>query len=92
MDITWNPEKARQNARKHGGRFPDVETVFYDPFALYMPDAGSGNEQRFIAIGMDSIERTVVVVYTWRGKTVRVISARKASRSEKEAYEKGIRL
>lgn len=92
MEIRWDPRKARRNAQKHGVRFPDLEPVFYDPFARVIPDTGPCGEPRFVAIGLDAIGRVVVVVYAWRGKTIRVISARKATRAEKACYEKGIRL
>ena len=92
MEITWDPEKARSNAKKHGVRFPDVGAVFYDPVAISVQDLGSTDERRFVGIGADSLGRVVVVVYAYRGKDVRLISARKANKTECKVYEKRIRL
>lgn len=92
MDVIWDPAKARSNLKKHGLSFADVETVFYDPFAISLEDAGSTHENRYVVVGMDALSRVVVVVYTYRNVAVRLISARKATKSEREAYEAGVRL
>lgn len=68
------------------------EPAFYDQYAVSMPDPGVSSEERFVLIGMDAIGRIVVVVYTYRGSSIRIISARAATRSERKSYEKGIRL
>lgn len=47
------------------------------------------DEERFITIGIDALGRVLVVVYTWRGNEIRLISARKATRSERKQYEEG---
>lgn len=92
MDVVWDPAKARSNVKKHGVSFADVETVFYDPFAISLEDPGSTHENRYVVVGMDALSRVVVVVYTYRNVAVRLISARKATKSEREAYEAGVRL
>ncbi len=92
MDVIWDPAKARSNLKKHGLSFADVETVFYDPFAISLEDPGSTHENRYVVVGMDALSRVVVVVYTYRNVAVRLISARKATKSEREAYEAGVRL
>ena len=92
MDFEWDPAKARSNFTKHGICFSDVEPAFYDQYAISMPDPGVSSEERFVLIGMDAIGRIVVVVYTYRGSSIRIISARAATRSERKSYEKGIRL
>lgn len=92
MDVVWDPAKARSNLKKHGVSFADVEPVFYDPFAISLEDPGSTHENRYVVVGMDALSRVVVVVYTYRNVAVRLISARKATKSEREAYEAGVRL
>jgi hypothetical protein len=90
MSLTWDPEKALQNFRKHGIRFSDVEPVFYDPLARILEEQSTQNESRFILVGSDALGNVIVVVYTWRGDVVRIISARKATRKERKKYEEGI--
>ena len=90
MNIVWDPEKARINLEKHGIRFSDAEIVLYDPHALTQEDKDAVNEQRFVTIGMDAIGRVLIVVYTYRGEDIRLISARSATKRERERYEKGI--
>ena len=91
MDIEWDPAKAASNLRKHGIRFSDVEPAFYDEFALTFPDPFAVSEERFLLVGADALGRVVMVLYTYRGSTVRLISARRATKSERDEYEKGIR-
>lgn len=92
MDFEWDPAKARSNLTKHGISFSDVELAFYDQYAISMPDPGASTEKRFILVGMDALGRIVVVVYTYRGNSIRIISARTATTSERKNYEKGIRF
>ncbi len=92
MDVVWDPEKAKANFLKHGVRFSDAEGVLYDPMALAREDEASEGERRFVAIGMDHLTRIVVVVFTVRSETVRIISARRASRREREQYAKRVRF
>ncbi|MBI4604084.1 MAG: BrnT family toxin [Planctomycetes bacterium] len=88
MDFEWDPRKAASNLRKHGIDFADAATVLYDDFALTVPDEHP-EEERFATIGMDALGRLLVVVYTWRGERARLISARKATASERRQYEEG---
>lgn len=90
MDFEWDPAKARSNLAKHGISFSDVEPAFYDQYAISMPDPGASTEERFVLIGMDAMGRIVVVVYTYRGDSIRIISARRATKPERKTYEKGI--
>jgi uncharacterized DUF497 family protein len=90
IDVTWDPKKAETNFRKHRIRFSDAETVLYDPTALTIKDQEVSGEKRFVTIGSDAIGRIIVVVYAYRGNTVRLISARKATPTERKQYEKGI--
>jgi uncharacterized DUF497 family protein len=90
MKITWDPRKAEANFRKHKIRFSDAETVLFDPMALTIEDQIVVQEQRFLSVGSDAIGRILVVVYTYHGNTIRLISARKATSKERKYYEKGI--
>ena len=92
MKITWDSVRAKSNRLKHGIFFSEVEPVFYDPDAIGLEDVDSEGEARFIVIGLDSLGRTLVVVYTYRDGCIRVISARKASTTEQKVYAKGIRF
>ena len=86
MDYEWDPAKAAGNHRKHRVDFADAVTVFADPLAITIPDDRHG-EYRFVTIGLDAQGQLLVVVYTWRGETIRSISARRASRSARRQYE-----
>ena len=82
----WDESKFKENQSKHGISFADTFGVFEDPNAVTIEDFQRG-EQRYITIGMDAFGRILVVVYTWRGDNIRVISARKAVRYEVKQYE-----
>ena len=90
MQITWDPKKAEINVRKHKVRFSDAETVFYDPMALTIKEQTRSGEQRFVTVGADAIGRIIVIIYTYREDSIRLISARKATPSERRQYEEGI--
>ena len=90
MKIRWDPEKARTNFLKHKIRFSDTESVLFDSLALSREDQDSAEEQRFVSIGADSLNRILVVVYVYRGKEIRLISARRATSKERKSYEEGI--
>ena len=87
MNITFDPNKAATNYRKHGIRFSDAEAVLFDPMALTLEDRDAEGEQRFITIGVDATGRILVVVFSYRGEDVRLISARPATAKEREYYE-----
>ena len=90
MHATWDPGKAETNFKKHNIRFSDAEAALYDPMALTLGDQDFSGEKRFVSIGLDAIGRVLVVVYTYRRNSIRIISARKATPSERKQYEKGI--
>jgi uncharacterized protein len=90
MNYQWHPAKATANVKKHGVEFADAVGVFEDPGAITIEDSGSEGEQRFLSLGLDFLGRLIVVVYTYRGDNIRVISARKATRKEISVYEKRI--
>ena len=64
--------------------------VLYDPFALTLEEHVVATEQRFVTIGSDVVGRIIAVVYSYRVDTIRLISARKATITERKQYEKGI--
>lgn len=86
MQIEFDPKKAKENLRKHHFNLADAEQVLRDPMALTIEDPESEGEQRFITLGMDTTGKILVVVYTYRGEIIRLISARKASKAEMEMY------
>jgi len=88
MTYQWDKNKATTNLRKHGIDFADAVSVFSDDSAITTPDERF-DEERFITIGLDALGRVLVVVYTWRGQNIRLISARPATRRELRQYEEG---
>ena len=86
VEFEWDRDKAASNLRKHGVRFAEAVTIFEDDAVLTMPDEPL-DEERFVAIGMGSIGRVLVVIYSTRGDRIRIISARKATGQERSQYE-----
>ena len=87
VHFEWDSAKAATNLAKHGVHFADAVPVFEDDFALTIRDPHLGDEERWITIGMDMLGRILVVVYTWRGERIRLISARPTTPREKRQYE-----
>ena len=87
VEFEWDEEKAFANLRKHGVDFADAALAFEDDFALTMRDPHSEHEERFVTMGHDPYGRLLVVVYTWRGERIRIISARPATGRERHRYE-----
>jgi uncharacterized DUF497 family protein len=90
MRVSWDPQKAETNFRKHKVRFSDVESVLFDLPALTLEEQTVSDEQRFVTLGTDAIGRIVVVVYTEFQEGIRLISARRATPSGRRQYEEGI--
>ena len=88
MGYQWDPEKADLNFKKHGIDFADAVGVFEDEWALTIKQEIAESEQRFASIGMDFVGQIIVVVYTYRGDDIRLISARPATKLERNIYEK----
>jgi uncharacterized DUF497 family protein len=87
----WDPVKAAANARKHHVSFEEAATVFLDPSALTFLDPDhSGAEDRALTIGRSVRRRVLLVAHTERNHRIRIISARRATRREREQYEEGI--
>ncbi len=93
MKFDWDPEKARSNLAKHGVSFDRVKEVFEDPLAIGGPDRVVDGELRWRTIGRADFITILYVAHIYLDdegeEFVRVISARKANRSEKRAYERG---
>jgi hypothetical protein len=84
----WDVEKAAANVKKHGVTFEEACTVFGDPLAILMPDPDhSIGEQRYVALGMSNRHRLLVVAHAERPPRTRLISARPATRKERQTYE-----
>ncbi len=76
MSYEWDPAKAESNLYKHGVHFADAVAVLEDERALWREDVGEWEEDRYIAVGIDHLGRILTVVFTIRGETVRLISAK----------------
>jgi uncharacterized DUF497 family protein len=88
QSIVWDPAKARVNKAKHGVNFEEAATIFLDPLLLVMPDLEhSQDEERWIALGRSLHQLLLVVVHTDDEKTIRLISARRATPKERRQYE-----
>ena len=89
LRFEWGPVKAAANLRKHGVSFEEAETAFSDENGLLMADpAHSDAEPRFILLGLSGALRVLLVVHCYRaaGATIRIISARKATKTERGQY------
>jgi uncharacterized protein len=86
----WDDEKASENLTKHGVSFSEASTVFADPLSRTIIDPlHSKAEERLIVVGESGLQHTLVVVHTYRGDVIRIISARRATSSERKDYERG---
>jgi len=89
LNIEWDPQKAVANEKKHGVSFDEASTVFSDENGRMIPDPDhSEEEDRFILLGMSWALRILVVCHCYReaSNVIRIISARKATRSERAQY------
>ena len=90
LKFQWDARKDASNRRKHGVRFDEAASVFADPSALTFLDIDhSDAEDRSRTYGLSINGIVLVVVHTERGDTIRLISARKATKNEKNIYEEG---
>lgn len=93
MGFEWDEEKAASNLRKHGVSLLEARTVFDNPLAVIFDDrTHSATEDRELIVGHSFRNRLLFVCFTQRGTVVRIISARAATRKEREDYEKNILL
>lgn len=90
MRIEWDPKKARTNLQKHKVSFEEAATALKDPMAASGPDPDhSTGEFRYITFAMSEAGRLLVISHTDAGDSIRIISARAASRGERKIYEEG---
>lgn len=90
MQFAWDPAKAAENLTKHGVSFEEAATVFRDTLSQTGQDPDhSVDEERFVTFGLSTGGRLLVVAYTERGDTIRIISARTARPGERTIYEEG---
>jgi uncharacterized protein len=88
MEFEWDPRKDAANQRKHSVSFREATTVFGDPLATTFPDSHhSASEPRFLTIGASASGHLIVVAHTEEERTIRIISARAVTRSERKFYE-----
>ncbi len=91
MKFEWDENKAKSNVVKHGITFLEAVTIFADPYLLFTEDSRhSQQEEREWAIGETEKGSLIVAVFTIRDEKIRIISARKATKSERNQYEQGI--
>ena len=89
LQFEWDENKSAANKKKHGISFEEAQSVFSDGKALILDDPDHSHEEdRFILLGLSSSIRILVVCHCYRknAETVRIISARKATRSEQKQY------
>lgn len=86
----WDPRKNAANKRKHSVSFEEAQTAFADDHALLLDDPDhSEAEDRFILLGLSAAFRVLVVVHAYREQTdtIRIISVRKATKTERTQYD-----
>ena len=89
LKFTWDEQKEAANRQKHGVSFDEARTVFFDEHSRLIADPDSSDdEDRFILLGYSEQPRLLVVCHSYRenDSIIRIISARKATRPEKNAY------
>lgn len=90
IEFDWDPQKARANLEKHGISFEEAKSVFFDEYARqFFDEEHSSSEERFIMLGLSNRLRVLVVCHFERsgGDVIRIISARKATTTERNHYE-----
>jgi uncharacterized DUF497 family protein len=86
MQIEFDSHKAAANLKKHGISFQEAASCLLDPQALVREDTDAKSESRWILLGMSHQARLLIVVYTLRDDSVRLISARKPTAKEVHYY------
>ncbi|MCW5962168.1 MAG: BrnT family toxin [Pyrinomonadaceae bacterium] len=91
MEFEWNEGKAKANLAKHEVAFDEAKTVFNDPlFVIFADPDHSSEEKRFVILGESNKGKLLVVAFTERQTKIRLISARKATLTERKNYEQEI--
>ena len=86
----WDADKAAANLRKHGVSFDEAVTAFADPLSVLLPDPDhSIAEERYLVLGVSTKGRLLVVAFVERPPRTRIISARLATKRERQDYEEG---
>ena len=92
LAFEWDERKNRENRRKHGVSFEEAETVFFDDLAVeFCDEEHSEWEDRFLMLGRSAKLRILLVCHCLRsgGSLIRIISARKATKNERQLYPEG---
>ena len=90
MRFEWDPGKAAENLARHGVSFEEAATVFRDVLSATGVDPDhSFDEERFVTFGVSTDDRLLTIAHTDRDDTIRIISARPATPSERKIYEEG---
>ena len=91
IQFEWDSRKAASNLKKHGVSFDEAKSVFFDEFAIqfYDPDNSELEDDRFLLLGLSHNSRILLVCHCERdsGDTIRIISARKATKRERKFYK-----
>jgi len=87
----WDNKKAKRNIEKHKVSFEEASTIFGDPLSITIEDSthSTPDEDRFVTIGSSFRGKRLIVVHCDQDDTIRIISARIATRRERKAYEEG---
>ena len=84
----WDTNKASLNLKKHGVSFEEASTVFDDPlFITFLDEEHSIDEERYITLGLSKANNLLLIAHTDRAGTIRIISARKATKNERRFYK-----
>lgn len=90
IKFEWDTDKATSNKKKHGVSFEEAHSVFYDEFAVqFFDEDNADSEDRFLMLGFSDEARLLIVCHCERnqGDTIRIISARKATKNERSYYQ-----
>jgi len=89
LRFEWDETKNTENKHKHRISFEEAQTVFYDERAVLIEDEDVDDEERFLLLGLSATLRVLVVCHCYRAKdqVIRLISARRANRTERRDYE-----
>lgn len=89
IKFEWDAAKATSNKKKHGVSFEEARSVFYDEFAVqFFDEDNADSEDRFLMLGFSDEARLLMVCHCERdhGSSIRIISARKATKAERQHY------
>lgn len=89
LGFEWDLRKAAENLAKHRVSFEEASSAFGDTLARIVSDPRhSGDEERWVILGLSNLRRLLAVMFTERGDAIRIISARRATSRERKSYEK----